>query len=97
MALWKLEPVNPSEHHWRASTYIGPVIARAPDELEARSLAVDSFCVAAQVLPGMDTPLLPWAYKWLVTCERFAESGFEEDGPDTILGPEEALAKVHPS
>ena len=86
MAIWKLEPINPSKHHWRASTYIGPVIARAPDEVGARSLADSSFGVTAQVLPGMDAlpgmdvPLLPWTYEWLVTCERFAESGFEEDG-----------------
>ena len=91
MAIWKLEPVDPGEHHWRASTYVGPVIVRARDEAAARHLAVGAFGISARVL------LLPWHYDWLVTCERAAESDFDEEGPDTILGPEEALARAHPS
>ena len=39
---------------------------------------------------------LPWLYDWLATCELAKQSGFDEEGPDTILGPEEAMAKAHP-
>ena len=36
MAIWKLEPVNPDEHYWQESTYVGYVIVRARDEAGAR-------------------------------------------------------------
>lgn len=97
MAIWKLKPVDPSEHHWRASTYCGPLFAEAPDEAGARNLAARAFGIAAEKLPGAEVPLLPWHYDWLVTCEHAVESDFDEEGPDSILGPEEALARAHPS
>ncbi len=97
MAIWKLEPIDPNDDHWRASAYCGPVFARAPDEAGARHLAVGAFGIAAGGLAGAKAPRLPWLYAWLVTCERLEESDFDEEGPDAILGPEEALARVHPS
>ena len=97
MAIWKLEPVDPDEHHWRASTYVGPVFVRAKNRAEAQNLAAHTFGITPELQPNGDMPLIPWNYDRIVTCKRFAESGFEEDGPDTILGPEEALAKARPS
>jgi hypothetical protein len=96
MPIWKLEPVNLDDHHWRASIYAGPVIVRAPDEAKARGVASAAFGIAAEMLPGAEVPLLPWVYSWLVTCVRLEKSDYDEEGPDTILGPEKALSKAHP-
>ncbi len=96
MPIWKLEPVNPDVHHWRASTYVGPVIVRAPDEAMAGGLAASAFAIAAEKIPGAEVPILPWSYSWLVTCVRLEKSGYDEEGPDTILGPEKALSRAHP-
>ena len=96
MAIWKLEPVNPNEHHWQESTYAGHVIVRARDEADARVLAADAFGIVSEMVLGVEA-MIPWNYDWLVTCERTGESDFDEEGPDTILGPEDALAKARPS
>ena len=97
MTIWKLEPVNPDEHHWRASTYDGPLFVRAQDEAEARHLAAHAFAISPKSPPDVELPTLPWYSGRLVTCEHVAESGFEEDGADAIVGPEDALAKARPS
>ena len=96
MPIWRLEPINPGDHHWRASTYAGPLSVRAADEDEARALAASRFGIAAEKLPGGEVSRPPWLYSWLATCKRMEASEFEEDGPDTVLGPEEALSKVVP-
>ena len=96
MPIWRLEPINPGDHHWRASTYVGPLSVRAADEDKARALAASQFGIAAEKLLGTEVPRTPWLYSWLATCKRIEASEFEEDGPDTILGPEEALSKVPP-
>jgi hypothetical protein len=96
MPIWKLEPVNPDEHHWRASTYVGPVIVRAPDEDTAGSVAANAFGIAAEKPPGAEVPLLPWIHSWLVTCVRLDNSDFDEEGPEAILGPDKALSRAHP-
>ncbi len=97
MPIWRLEPVNRDDHHWRASTYVGPVIVRAPDEVRAGGVAADAFDIAAEKLPGAELPLLPWVHSRLVTCVRLEKSDYDEEGPDTILGPEEALSRARPS
>ena len=96
MPIWKLEPVDPDEHHWRASTYVGPVIVRAPDEARAGRVAADAFGIAAEKLPGAEVPVSPWIHPWLVTCVRLENSDYDEEGPDTILGPDKALSRAHP-
>ncbi len=97
MGIWKLEPVNPDGHHWRASTYIGSLIVRAPDEATARFFAAKAFGIAAELLPGLEVSLLPWVHSRLVTCVRLEKSDFDEEGPDAVLGPEEALSRTLPS
>ena len=72
------------------------MIVRAQNEGKARFLAADALGEIPEPVLGLEARE-PWTDGKIVTCERFAESGFEEDGPDTILGPEEALAKAHPS
>ena len=95
MAIWKLEPVNPDEHHWRNSTYVGHLIVRAQDEAGARGLASDAFSVVSVLVPGFEARE-PWTDGKIVTCERTTETDFDEEGSDTVLGPGQALAKAHP-
>ncbi len=95
MPIWKLEPVNPEEHHWRASKYNGPVFIRAPDVLMARGIACSAFGITAQQFSESETPLVPWVHFVTVTCTRVEISVFDEEGPDTILGPPEALSRAH--
>ncbi len=92
MPIWRLEPINPDDDHWQASTYAGPLSVRAADDDKARELAASQFRIGAGKPPGAEDPKPPWLYSWLVTCERIKVSEFEEDGPDAILGPEEALS-----
>ncbi len=96
MPIWKLEPVDPNEDHWRASVYNGPVVVRAADEVRARGVAAEAFGIAAEKLPGAEVPLVPWDYSQLVTCARLENSDFDEEGPEAILGPERALSGARP-
>ncbi len=96
MPIWRLEPINPADFHWQASTYAGPLYLRAADEDTARELAASQFRSGAGKPPGAAVPRPPWNFSWLANCERIKVSDFEEDGPDTILGPEEALSRAHP-
>ena len=95
MPIWRLEPINPDDRHWQASTYVGPLTVRAADEDKARELAASQFRIGAEKRPGAEVPRTPWLYSWLATCTRIEASEFEEDGAETILGPEEALPKAH--
>ena len=94
MPIWRLDPINPDDHHWQASTYAGPLTVRAADEDKARALAGSQFSIAAEKPPGAEVPRTPWLYSWLSTCARIESSEFEDDGPDTILGPEEVFSKA---
>ena len=94
MPIWRLEPINPDDHHWRASTYSGPLSVRAAEEDKARKLAASQFRIDAENHLGAEVPRTPWLYSWLVNCTRIETSEFEEDGPEPILGPEEALSRV---
>ncbi len=96
MPIWKLEPVNPAEPHWRASKYDGPVFIRAPNVLMARDIATSAFGIFPEHFGESKTPLNPWVHFVTVTCTRDETSDFDEEGPDTILGPPEALSRAHP-
>ncbi len=86
MPIWKLEPINPDDDHWRACTYNGPSFVRAADEDSARALAASEYRIGAEKSP--------WLFAWLTNITRIEDSEYDEDAPDTILGPEEALAKA---
>ncbi len=94
MPIWKLEPVTPKDLHWVASKYDGHVFIRAPDELRARHVATDAFGITPQHFGGSEIPLQPWIHS--ATCTLVEKSVFAEEGPDTILGPSEALSRAHP-
>ena len=95
MSIWKLEPVNPEKHHWRASKYNGHVFIRAPNVLMARDIATSAFGIFPEHFGESETPLNPWIHFVTVTCTRVEKSDFDEEGPDTILGPPEALSRAY--
>ncbi len=95
MPIFKLEPVDPTEDHWRCSKWVGTLFIRAKDELAARGIAQDAFGIVAEKLPGLD-PQLAWPHDWISTCEQVEDSEYDAEGPDDILGPEEALNRAHP-
>ena len=97
MPIWRLEPINPDDHHWQASTYAGPLTVRAADEDKAREGAASQFRIGAEKSPGAEVPRTPWLYSWLATCARIEDSEFEENGPEAILSPQEALSKAFQS
>ena len=97
MPIWKLEPADPTADHWRGSKWRASVFIRAKDELAARSMAQNAFGIAPRLVPGAETPLLPWVHDWISTCEQVEDSEYDGKGPDDILGPEEALKRTHPS
>ena len=87
MPIWQLDPSDPKSNHWRASTYNGRVIIRAPDELRARAIANRAFGIVAEYIPGTDTPLLPWVHSGLVECQKIEAGPYEEEGAEAILDP----------
>ena len=74
MPIWNLEPIDTADHNWRCSDYAGTAIVRAPDDLTARAVADGAFSIAALYVPGAETPMPPWGYKHLVSCERLETS-----------------------
>ena len=74
MPIWRLEPINPDDHHWRASTYSGPLSVRAAEEDKARKLAASQFRIDAEKHLGAEVPRAPWLYSWLVNCTRIETS-----------------------
>ena len=96
MPIWKLEPDDLTADHWRCSKWVGTLFIRAKDELTARKMADSAFAITPELVPGTETPLIPWDYEWVSTCEQVGDSEYDEDGPDDILGPEEAIKRAHP-
>ena len=94
MPIWKLEPVTPLEdYHWQGSRYAGVVIVRADDEISARGVAHIAFGIVPVKLPAAEVPLIPWSSARLSTCDLFEDSEYEDEGPEGVLGPDEALAR----
>ncbi len=87
MSIWRLEPIDTTNHNWRASSYVGPVLIRAADEQQARALATRVLNVAAEHARGSKLPVNPWNKVELVSCSRANDTTFAEEGPDEILDP----------
>ncbi len=88
MAIWQLDPIDPKDHNWRASTYSRRVIVRAPTEERARHIATLAFGIAAERTLGMEVPLIPWDYGNLVECKKI-EACYQEERAEAILEPAE--------
>ena len=91
MPIWKLDPINPDDDHWKASRYVGPLFVRATDDDGARELATMAYRIGEGKLPSGIVPTTPWRYAWLANCTRVEYSDYDEDRPDAILGPPAAL------
>jgi hypothetical protein len=87
MAIWELEPVDPSDRNWAASTYKDRAVVRATDENTARQIATLAFTIATPVVRGEDVKVCPWRYPNLVRCTQLHDTDHDEDGPDAILDP----------
>ena len=87
MPIWKLEPVDPDHNVWSDFSHVGSVIVRAPDESAARSIAEVKLGPLWGQSAGSYHGASPWQDLSLSSCQRFEDSGYEEDGPDELLHP----------
>ena len=89
MQLWKLTPLDLSAPNWEASTYIGPAIVRAPDEVAARRAANEKFSHAANKQPiGAPVSHPPWNHASLVNAATINDERLEVEGPIEVLDPD---------
>ena len=87
MPLWQLLPIDSASDHWRASTYQGEVIVRAPSEAEARSTATATFFRAYERVPGGAILFSPWGQPALVRCQRVEGFPSDDNGPAAVVSP----------
>lgn len=89
MKIWELRPIDPSHRNWRASTYKGSVIIRAPDEERARWIAKLALDIATEGKLGEDVVFSPWGDDTVVGIQERTDSGYPDNGPEAILDPPE--------
>jgi hypothetical protein len=87
MPVWKLQPLDPSDPNWEASSHRAPVVVRAPDEEAAREAAQQAFGVKTRFSPGAGVIAPPWTRPSLVAAERVRDPRYDEDGPTEVLEP----------
>lgn len=86
MKILKLSPIDPQYSGWKYSTICEDVIVRSENEDDARSIAVSTFAIMAEV-KGKANPYCPWNDPNLVTCTEIEDSRFSPDGEKEILSP----------
>lgn len=97
MPLWRLNPIDPSDPNWEASTFNAEVIVRAPDSRSARLLAARAFGIATEHRLGQAVKIVPWDYGGLVSCEQAeATEAYPEEGEQGVVYPAEAVRSAHP-
>jgi len=89
LPVWKLEPLDAEHRNWKASTYQGTVIIRAPNEENARWIAKLAFGVATDRNLGEDTLFSPWGDSTLVGVCQLTTTDHSEEGDEAILDPPE--------
>ena len=85
MPIWKLEPFDPPNDNWRASSFCGPIVVRAKDKDEARGTASTQFGFWPQ-LAGNKIPIDPWLDPGSSSCEEIPGAKYEREGPSEVLG-----------
>ncbi len=85
MPVWELEPIDPDDFNWRASTYKGRVVIRAPDEDRAREIAILAFAIGTRRELHEGVPFCPWDHEDKVRCRQLTDPRYPEDGPEEIL------------
>ena len=97
MALWKLEPLDTTDHNWKASTFKSEVIVRAPDSRMARLLASRAFGIAPERVSAGTIPVVPWDEVRLVGCEEVEPTeNYAADGDSGIVYPADAVERASP-
>ena len=97
MPLWKLEPIDPTDRNWEASTYIGEAIVRAEDSRRARLLAARAYGIATRRVLGEEVKVVPWDYPGLVRSAQVpATDEYAEDGAQGIVFPTAAVDAAGP-
>jgi hypothetical protein len=87
MAVRSLIPVDPDDPDWEASSHRGPVIVRAANEQQARTVAAEAFDVKTSFRPGQGMRFPPWTRTAVVRAERIDDPRFEPEGPAEVLEP----------
>lgn len=97
MPLWKLEPIDPTDRNWEASTYKRDVIVRAENSGAARLLAAKAYGIATKQVFGEEVKIVPWGYSGLVrTTQMQATDDYAEDGAQGIVFPAAAVDAAGP-
>jgi hypothetical protein len=87
MRIWRLEPCDPLNPSWEASSHRGAVVIRAPSETVARETAERAFGVKTRFAPskGMHAP--PWRRPDLVHARIIESPSYPVEGPVEVLEP----------
>ena len=87
MPIWSLQPIDPLDLAWEASTYRGKVIVRARDEATAREAAQHAFAVKTRFKPGAGVKPPPWKRPTLVKAEICQDDRYPAEGNTEVLYP----------
>lgn len=90
MKIFRLEPLPEAanDHNWKASTYKGDLVIRAPDEGRARDIAMMTFGIAVERGPGAFIATNPWPKRMgLATCSEVSDPQYPAEGDEAILYP----------
>jgi hypothetical protein len=87
MALWKLQPLDPDDPGWEASSHRGLVIVRTPDEAAAPEEAQRTLGVKTRFPLGASVKAPPWLDSARVAAERIHDPRYDEAGPNEVLEP----------
>lgn len=87
MPIWRLQPTDPGDPNWEASSHCGPVTVRAANEAEARRLAQEAFGVRTRFALGRGVLAPPWLRPDLVSIEIVEGGDFAAEGPAEVLVP----------
>jgi hypothetical protein len=87
MPVWRLEPCDPADPSWEASSHRGPVVLRAPSEAVARETAELAFGVKTRFAPATGMRVSPWLRPHLVRARIVEGPAYPEEGPAEVLDP----------
>ena len=87
MPIWRLEPCDPQDPNWEASSHRGAVVVRAPDETIARKTAEKAFGVKTRFPLGKGVHAPPWCRPQLVRAQIIENAAYPAAGPVEILEP----------
>lgn len=87
MPIWRLEPCDPQDSSWEASSHRGPVVVRAPSETIARETAERAFGVKTRFASGKGMHVPPWRRPQLVHARIIESEIYPAEGPVEVLEP----------